>query len=48
MRVRARRRSISEGGRGMNIILKKLYQREKLGIEGNFLICRGKILLDLD
>jgi hypothetical protein len=30
--VRARREAISKGGRGMQIILKKFYQREKLGI----------------
>jgi hypothetical protein len=30
--VRARRRPISKRSRGMQIILKKFYQREKLGI----------------
>jgi hypothetical protein len=45
--VRARR-PISKGNRGMQIILKKFYQRENWGFEGNFMICRGKIRLDLD
>jgi hypothetical protein len=35
--VRARRRQISKGDRGMQIILKKFYRREKLGISGKFL-----------
>jgi hypothetical protein len=30
--ARARRRPISKGGRGMQIILKKFYQREELEI----------------
>jgi hypothetical protein len=35
--VRASRRPISKGGCGMQIILKKFFQREKLGILGKFL-----------
>jgi hypothetical protein len=30
--VHARKRPVSKGGRGMQIILKKFYQGEKLGI----------------
>jgi hypothetical protein len=35
--VTACRRPVNKGGRGMQIILKKLYLREKLGIRGKFL-----------
>jgi hypothetical protein len=46
--VRALNRPISKGGRGKQIILKKFYQRKNWGFVGNYLICRGKIRLDLD
>jgi hypothetical protein len=46
--VRARRRPISKGGRGMKIILKKLYRREKLGIWEKFLDLSSEIRLDSD